>query len=369
MRRWFARRASPFLAALTLAAGGCAPAPPPAANTVLEELLGRAAASGEAEADLRALAEGIGPRETGSPAFTAALRWAEARMREAGLSSVALERFSLPAREGREREGRTLVGSLPGRAAAGEIVFLAAHLDTVAGGPGALDDAAGVALVLDVARAFRRLGLSPDRTVRFALFGGEEDGMIGSGAYVRSHAAEIPSFAAVLVLDSGAGPFHAFYSGRNQRFWASVLADMGSAHKAGLLYALHGTWGGNDGLDFLRCGVPVLVPAPSGEGYTAVRHTPADAWGRVDVSGLRQAAGTTAALAWILATRPGPIASWRPPAPALSRLVGDLGPELSRVPARDGFLDLSAGPLPPPLFPTLSPAPTGGPPAPPGAKT
>ncbi|WP_394833298.1 M20/M25/M40 family metallo-hydrolase [Pendulispora rubella] len=87
-----------------------------------------------------------------------------------------------------------------------EIVLVGAHLDAWDFGTGAQDNGTGVASVLEAARAIRALGRAPKRTLRFALWGGEEQGLLGSRAYVKAHAGELDRTVMVLNTDLGSGP-------------------------------------------------------------------------------------------------------------------------------------------------------------------
>ena len=336
---------------------GRAPAPPPE-DPALERLLSRpraAAVSSTLAADVRHLSETIGPRPTGSAAFEEALRWTAGRLRDALGRDVEILRFPLPA----GGQGANLVGTLPGGARGSEIVLVAAHLDSADGSPGALDAAAGVALVLDAARALAASRPGPPRSVRFALFGGEEQGMWGSSAYVRSEAGGLASHAAVLVLDAGAGPLRAFASGGNRPFGLSALGPLRSfrAPALGGIHSLDMAWGGCDALDFLRAGVPVLAPLPGGARYAAVRHTPTDVLLPQDEPLLPESAGIASALAWVLASADVPAASWRLDGKAYGRLLGNLADDIGKARERDAFLDAAIGPLPAPLLRTSSGAP------------
>ena len=83
-----------------------------------------------------------------------------------------------------------VVAEIPGHAKKDEIVMLGAHLDSWHGGTGATDNAAGSAVVMEAARILKSLDLNMDRTVRMALWGGEEEGLLGSRAYVKEHFAD-----------------------------------------------------------------------------------------------------------------------------------------------------------------------------------
>jgi hypothetical protein len=87
-------------------------------------------------------------------------------------------------------ESVNVVAEIPGNSKKDEIVMLGAHLDSWHGGTGATDNAAGSAVVMEAARILKSLNLPMDRTVRMALWGGEEEGLLGSRAYVKEHFAD-----------------------------------------------------------------------------------------------------------------------------------------------------------------------------------
>src|SRR6185295_12315510 len=97
------------------------------------------------------------------------------------------------------------VAEIRGSEKPGEVVILGAHLDSWDLGTGTTDNGTGSMVVLEAARAIAQSGLKPKRTIRFILFSGEEQGLLGSRAYAESHAATADSIQAVLVLDNGTG--------------------------------------------------------------------------------------------------------------------------------------------------------------------
>src|ERR1700692_1896241 len=86
-----------------------------------------------------------------------------------------------------------------------EVVMLGAHLDSWDLGTGSTDNGTGSMAVLEAARALAKLRLKPKRTIRFALFTGEEQGLYGSQEYVKTHKDELEKISAVLVHDTGTG--------------------------------------------------------------------------------------------------------------------------------------------------------------------
>jgi Zn-dependent M28 family amino/carboxypeptidase len=99
-----------------------------------------------------------------------------------------------------------IVGEIKGAIHPEEVVVVGAHLDSWDLGTGATDDSFGAAAVLGAAQALVRADLHPERTIRFVLFTGEEEELLGSRAYVRQQTAEISNMVAAFALDWGAGP-------------------------------------------------------------------------------------------------------------------------------------------------------------------
>jgi carboxypeptidase Q len=104
-----------------------------------------------------------------------------------------------------EVESANVIGEVPGRDRAREVVLIGAHLDSWDLATGALDDAAGCAVVMDAARVIASAAKAPRRTVRVVLFMNEEMGLSGGRAYATAHAAELGRHVAAVEVDSGAG--------------------------------------------------------------------------------------------------------------------------------------------------------------------
>ena len=112
-------------------------------------------------------------------------------------------------------EGRTAynaIAEIPGGDLADEVVMLGGHLDSWHAGTGATDNAIGCAVMMEVGRILTAIGVRPRRTIRVALWSGEEQGLLGSQAYVREHfgtaeqpEADFASLAAYFNIDTGTG--------------------------------------------------------------------------------------------------------------------------------------------------------------------
>jgi hypothetical protein len=96
-----------------------------------------------------------------------------------------------------------VIAEIPGSEKPDEVVIVGGHLDSWDGATGTTDNGTGVATTLEAARLLAKAGVHPKRTIRFMLWGGEEEGLLGSAAYVKKHKDEMPKISAVLVHDGG----------------------------------------------------------------------------------------------------------------------------------------------------------------------
>jgi hypothetical protein len=225
-----------------------------------------------------------------------------ARLAERGEVRVRLE---LPSRMGGPFEARNVVAEIRGRERPEEIVLIGAHLDSWDLGTGAEDNGVNAATVVDIARSFRALRLAPRRTVRFVLFTGEEQGLIGSQAYVLRHAAEMGLHVAMITFDTGSGRTTGFYLNGREDLRRAV--DQALAAVPGLidpedsLEAIDGT----DNFGFLLSGVPNLIARQEWAPYLPNYHAESDVYEAVNQNEARNNAAIAAVLVWGLGENPG----------------------------------------------------------------
>ncbi len=205
-------------------------------------------------------------------------------------------------------KARNVVAEIRGHEAADDIVLLSAHLDSWDLGTGADDNGVNAALVIDVARGIKQLGLIPSRTIRFALFTGEEQGMLGSEAYTRQHANEMERHIVTVTFDTGSGKTTGFYlNGRAElrKPLRDTLAAGGLDVTDDTTAAINGT----DNFDFLLSGVPNLVAVQEWAPYLPNYHAESDVFDWVNKSEAKNNAAIAAVLVWGFAQnaeRPAP---------------------------------------------------------------
>ncbi|MBA2626812.1 MAG: M20/M25/M40 family metallo-hydrolase [Gemmatimonadales bacterium] len=196
------------------------------------------------------------------------------------------------------------VAEIRGSELPGQVVILGAHLDSWDLGAGTTDNGTGSMVVLEAARIIAQSGLKPKRTIRFILFGAEEEGLLGSAAYAAQHAATADSIQAVLVLDNGTGMVTGqALQGRNQdmQLWKDLLAPVMSL---GVKNVREGNKGGTDHLSFIPYGVPGWNFDQESRGYNHTHHSQVDTYDHAVGSDLIQASAVMAVTAWELANLP-----------------------------------------------------------------
>jgi carboxypeptidase Q len=228
------------------------------------------------------------------------------------------------------------LAEIPGTDKRDEIVMAGAHLDSWHAGTGATDNGAGSAVVMEAARILKALGVKPRRTIRFALWTGEEQGLYGSAAYVKQHFASRPEnrdpeqkdlperyreetwplqlkpehakIAAYFNLDNGTGKVRGIYTEENAavrpifQAWLAPFSDLG----AGTVTLR--TTGGTDHVQFDRVGLPGFQFIQDEMDYeTRTHHTDLDTYDHLQPQDLQQASVLMAAFLYNAAMRPEPL--------------------------------------------------------------
>ena len=232
-----------------------------------------------------------------------------------------------------------VVAEIPGTDLKDEIVMLGAHYDSWHAGTGATDNGAGSAVCLEAIRILQTLGLKPRRTIRVALWSGEEQGLLGSRAYVTDHFAKAPQrgggggggggaagagaagaqqgptpptdlkadyekFAGYFNLDNGTGKVRGIYLQGNEavrpifRAWLAPFRDLGAS-----TLTIQNT-GGTDHLSFDAVGLPGFQFIQDEIEYdTRTHHSNMDVYDRIQEDDMKQAATIMAAFVYNTAMR------------------------------------------------------------------
>lgn len=207
-----------------------------------------------------------------------------------------------------------VIGEIPGtdKLLKDEIVLLGAHIDSWNGGTGAADNASGCIVMMEALRILKSLEIVPRRTIRIALWGGEEQGLFGSAGYVEKylvdpstmkHRTGYDKFAAYFNMDNGSGKYRGIYLQENELVrpvfeeWLKPFEDMGCS-----TITIRNT-SGTDHLSFDRVGLPAFQFIQDDIEYDRGYHTVMDTYERLVMADLKHNAIITASFVYNAAMR------------------------------------------------------------------
>ena len=222
--------------------------------------------------------------------------------------------LSIPNKIGGPFKTSNVVAEIRGSEKPNEIVILGAHLDSWELGTGALDNGCNSALVIDALRAIKASGLKPRRTIRFILFSGEEEGLMGSRAYAAMHRDELDRVLGVVIFDSGTGKTTGFSVGGRKDLVAAAQPLIKPLAQFGVTQLNPTMESGTDHFDFMLEGVPTFVADQEEANYLTSYHASSDTFDKVDLAQLKKHVAEAAYITF-----------------ALANLSAPLGPRLSRT--------------------------------------
>jgi carboxypeptidase Q len=228
-----------------------------------------------------------------------------------------------------------VVAEIPGTTKPNEVVMVGGHFDSWHMGTGATDNGAGSAAAMEAVRLLKSLNLKMDRTVRVALWGGEEEGLLGSAAYVKSHfadpaemkpTAEHQGLAAYFNVDNGTGKIRGIYLQGNEMCrpifeqWFAALKDL----TPGVITARN--TGGTDHQSYVAVGLPGFQFIQDPMDYdTRTHHSNMDVYDRIQQGDMEQIAVIEASFIYNAATRADKLPRIDLPAPQAGRGRGARG--------------------------------------------
>jgi carboxypeptidase Q len=252
-------------------------------------------------------------------------------------------------------EGKTsynTVAEIPGTDKADEVIMLGGHLDSWHAATGATDNAIGCAIMMEAARILKSLGVRPRRTIRVALWSGEEEGLLGSQAYVKEHfgAFEDPKpgyekFGGYFNIDSGTGRVRGasvFGPPEAASILRGILEPFKEDGVAGATASRGRNLGGSDNTSFSNAGLPGIGMGQDGIEYQSnTWHTNLDTYERILEDDVKKDAVTVAWSVYQLAMRDDllprlskadmpPRPAVETPAPAVTRPTAQPGPKRPR---------------------------------------
>ncbi|MGR4896087.1 M20/M25/M40 family metallo-hydrolase [Stenotrophomonas sp. LARHCG68] len=231
-----------------------------------------------------------------------------------------------------DQPGHNTLAEIRGSSKADEIVMLGAHMDSWHTGTGAADNAAGVAVMMEAMRILKAVGAKPKRTIRVALWSGEEQGLIGSQAYVAQHFARYPEptdpaqkalpaslreptgalqklrdydkFQVYFNMDNGSGRFRGIYAQENMAAMPIFEQWLKPFNDVGATTVVSRNTGSTDHISYDRVGLPGFQFVQDRLDYFSnVHHSHLDTWDHAEAEDLKQAAAIVASFVYNAAMR------------------------------------------------------------------
>ena len=194
-----------------------------------------------------------------------------------------------------------------------EVVIIGGHLDSWDLGTGTTDNGTGSMSVLEAARVLNAVGAKPKRTIRFVLFSGEEEGLLGSKAYAEAHKAEMPNVSAVLIMDIGAGRFKGIALQGRDDVRPTMAAVLSPLNDLGLQDMNLRNQGGTDHLSFIPGGVAAFSFIQDPVEYGKTHHSQSDTFDKAKEDDLIQTSTSLAVAAYNIAQLPEMLPHRLPP--------------------------------------------------------
>jgi len=183
------------------------------------------------------------------------------------------------------------IGEIKGAKKPDEFVVVGAHIDSWDLASGTTDNGTGTCIVLETARILKALGVKPDRTIRFCLFSGEEQGLHGSKNYVKQYESELPKMSMCLVHVTGTGKVQGIGLQGREVLKPILEKELASLKPLGVTnISLGGIGGGSDHASFDGAGVPGFAVMQDMREYTFTHHTQSDTLDKVHEDNLIQGA-------------------------------------------------------------------------------
>jgi carboxypeptidase Q len=210
-------------------------------------------------------------------------------------------------------DSANVVGEIRGSEHPEQVIVVGGHLDSWDLADGTTDDGCGVATTLGAAKAIKLSGFKPKRTIRFVLFTGEEQGLLGSLAYTKTHKEELANHVAALVLDNGQGPVVKLNLGGRDDLVSAVKKFTESVKAFGEVEVDDNTVFGTDAGPFILAGLPGINMGQDSPDYKYTHHSAVDTFDKVKPDLLTRDATMMALTSFWITDRPERLASPWPP--------------------------------------------------------
>ncbi len=210
-----------------------------------------------------------------------------------------------------EQTSYNVIAEIKGSERPEEVVLIGAHLDSWGLGTGANDNGCNVAMMIDIARQMKKRNIRPKRTIRLALWNGEEQGYFGSWGYTKTHQAELDKHIMKMSVDIGSGAIIGFFTNGRPELAAATQEIMKPLSGLGAKNVIDIPLIGTDNFDFMMEGVGNLIASHKPFNYGPNYHAESDTYDKVDLEALKVNSAIVAAVALGYANMPPQKVNWK----------------------------------------------------------
>jgi hypothetical protein len=196
---------------------------------------------------------------------------------------------------------QNVIAEIKGSEKPDEVVLLGAHLDSWDLGTGAIDDGAGVGIVMAASKGIHDLAPRPKRTIRVVLFGSEECGLWGGKAYADKHKTELEHIVIAAEPDFGQGPIYGFRTGVANPEEATLNQIRSALAPLGVIRGDNSSHGESDIEPMAELHVPMVTLQLDGRDYFDLHHTPDDTFDKIRPERINQSAAVYAVFTYLAA--------------------------------------------------------------------
>ncbi len=195
--------------------------------------------------------------------------------------------LEVKAETGDSFQSHNVIAEILGKKYPDEIIIIGAHLDSWALGTGANDNGCNFSMMIDIARQMKTLNIQADRTIRFALWNGEEQGYFGSEAYTKDHLKELDQHKLAISIDIGSGPILGYFTNGRKELIPLLDQLLTKVEGLGPFHNIDAAIVGTDNFDFMLQGIPNLVARHKPDLYGLNYHASSDTYDKVNLTALK----------------------------------------------------------------------------------
>jgi hypothetical protein len=256
--------------------------------------------------NLRRIVEVLKRQMKGADEESPGVTWAVAAFRDAGVE-VHTEKYLVAPKRTKDAVAESVVAEIRGREKPDEWVLLGADLDPSDSGSSGVNEACNTVLVIEAARDIQVTGVRPRRSIRFVLFGGEDQGMTGPWAYLKGHSNELDRVPASILFEAAANPLNGFILNGRRDIEPGIREALKPIESMSVTNLRFDAPFDAESLDFLLQGVPIVV-ATGGKALTPdIARSGSNSLDKINIEELKHNTAIAAVTVFGVAERAEPI--------------------------------------------------------------